>query len=137
MTSKPPKVIFLIEDEPSLVSMYAMVLEKLRCKVVISKTLEEAMKNIKKVVPDIILLDLLIPETAKAPLDFHRRLGFEFLEHVREQKELKRIPVLTLTNLDSVEDRLRAKNLDAKEYWVKANTLPQAIVQRVKDILNL
>lgn len=135
--TKKHKTIFLVEDEPSLVAMYSMALEPLRCNLIVSKTLAEAQANIKKVVPDIILLDLLIPETAKAPLDFHRRLGFEFLEGIRKVGELKHVPVLTLTNLDSVEDRLRSKELGAKEYWVKANTLPQEIVKAVKHILKV
>jgi len=59
--------------------------------------------------PNLILLDLNLP----------KRNGFEVLEIIKQDKELKRIPVVILTVSDAKEDLIKAYNLYANCYVIK------------------
>ena len=59
--------------------------------------------------PNLILLDLNLP----------KRNGFEVLEIIKQDKELKRIPIVILTVSDAKEDLIKAYNLHANCYVVK------------------
>lgn len=59
--------------------------------------------------PNLILLDLNLP----------KRNGFEVLEIIKQDKELKRIPIVILTVSDAKEDLIKAYNLHANSYVIK------------------
>ena len=59
--------------------------------------------------PNLILLDLNLP----------KRNGFEVLEIVKQDKELRRIPIVILTVSDAKEDLIKAYNLHANSYVIK------------------
>ncbi|MFW9946283.1 MAG: response regulator [Candidatus Odinarchaeota archaeon] len=59
--------------------------------------------------PNLILLDLNLP----------KRNGFEVLEVIKQDKELKRIPIVILTVSDAKEDLIKAYNLHANCYVIK------------------
>jgi CheY-like chemotaxis protein len=59
--------------------------------------------------PDVLLLDLKMPGVG----------GFEVLEWIREQSALQNLPVIVLSGSDLQSDKARAKELGAKDYFVK------------------
>jgi len=59
--------------------------------------------------PNLILLDLNLP----------KKNGFEVLEIIKQDKELKRIPIVILTVSDAKEDLIKAYNLHANSYVIK------------------
>ena len=77
----------------------------------------------KKFQPKIILLDLMLPG-----ID-----GFEVLKQLKESEETKNIPVIVISNLDQVSDVKSAKVLGAEEYFIKANTQLQKIIDYTKS----
>ena len=84
------------------------------------------MKKIKDEKPDLILLDLLLPN-----ID-----GFEVLERVKADQSLGSIPVIIISNLGQKEDIERALKLGAVDYMVKAQFTPAEIIKRVKEALS-
>lgn len=70
-----------------------------------------ALEMIKREQPDLMLLDLMMP----------RMSGFEVLEALRKDEKTASIPVIVLTNLSEESDIKRAKDLGARDVWVKAN----------------
>lgn len=134
--SNPP-AIFLVEDEESLLSLYTVALQAVGS-VQVASTAEDAMANLDALtqLPDIILLDLIIPERKGAGLDFVKRWGFEVLSHIMQSAQLKHVPVVVMTNLDETEDRVNAKQLGAVEYVVKSNIVPKDIVALVHQYIN-
>lgn len=77
--------------------------------------------------PDMILLDLQMPEMN----------GADALEIIRKNEWGKNIPVIVLTNLGEEEAPKHLRSLGIHSYIVKANLTPRQVVSRVKDALNL
>lgn len=133
---KPKGSILLIEDEPILVSLYVSVLQKLTEANVLTATEEqEALSLIDRVVPRIILLDLMIPTTTGTEAGFHEPVGFEVLRRVKSNPKTKQIHVIILSNLDADEHRQRAQQLGAEEYIVKALLKPSELAERIAKYL--
>jgi len=76
--------------------------------------------------PDIILLDMMLPEQS----------GNDFLEEYRKTEAGRDKIVIALTNLAQKPEFERAKKLGVKEYLVKAMHTPENVVQKVKMYLN-
>ena len=73
--------------------------------------------------PDLILLDLLMP----------KKTGLELLAEVREDEQLKRIPIVVLTSSEAEEDRLRCEMHNVDSYIIKpVNT--DKFLQVIKDL---
>ncbi len=87
-----------------------------------------ALKMFLEETPDIMLLDLMMPE-----MD-----GFSVLETIRKNpnKKIANTPVIVLSNLWSSEDILKAKALKANDYMVKAYFTPEEILAKINSVLN-
>ena len=119
------KKILLIEDEKLLADMYKEKFEREGFEVVVSLSAEEGFELAKKEKPDLIVLDILLPE----------KNGIFFLEQQMKDPEISHIPVLALSNYDRPETRKRALELGAKEYIIKTNYTPKEIVEKIKKYL--
>ncbi len=84
---------------------------------------EEAIAALEKQKYDVLLLDLMMPKVD----------GFGVLESMRKRGD--KTPVIVLTNLSQPEDEKRAKDLGAKEFFVKSNIPIAEIVERIKHLL--
>ncbi|HCQ31718.1 TPA: hypothetical protein DIU27_05085 [Candidatus Collierbacteria bacterium] len=105
------KKVMIVEDDAVLVNALTLALEDEGYDISVATDGEEAERMILKEVPDLILLDLLLPIKS----------GFEVLKVVRGNSETKDISVVILTNFEqetSVDEGMR---LGAKDYIVKAN----------------
>lgn len=119
-----PKIL-IVEDDAFLAGIYAGKFEKEGFKVVLAQDGELALKTAKKELPDIVLLDILLPK-----LD-----GFEVLEQLKADAGLRHIPVILLTNLGQKEDVDRGLKLGAADYLIKAHFMPAETVDKVKKVL--
>jgi len=119
--------ILLIEDDPFLLNMYSTKFEIEGFEVVTAGDGEDGLKKIKEVQPNIILLDILMPKMN----------GFEVLEHIQklENQEIKKIPVILLTNLNQKEEIEKGMNLGAVDYLIKAHFMPSEVVGKIRIIL--
>lgn len=117
--------VLIVEDDGFLASIYAQKLEVEGFEVSFATNGEDGLKLAEKDHPDLVLLDLLMPKMN----------GFEVLEKMKADAGLKDIPVLVLTNLGQKEDVERCIKLGAAGYVIKAHSLPQETVNRVKEIL--
>lgn len=122
----PKQKILLVEDDGFLASIYAQKLEVEGFDTSLATNGEDGLKLAAKDKPALILLDLLMPK-----MD-----GFEMLERLKADADLKDIPVLVLTNLGQREDVERCINMGAVGYVIKAHSLPHETVKRIKEILH-
>ncbi len=120
------KKILIVEDDPFISDMYATKFQMKGYMVGLAKNGREAMEEIKKEKPDIILLDVLMP----------RMDGYEFLEKFKKKKEFGNIPVIILTNLGQKREVEKGLSLGADDYIIKAYFTPKEVVEKVENLLN-
>lgn len=118
------KVLF-IEDNDQLVKLYQGVLGDEGYEVVVAKTGSYGLTLARTEKPGLIILDIMLPGGMN---------GFDVLEQLKVDNELKKIPVLVFTNLDS-EEKV-AKEIGAVRYIVKAHVDPKDVVEEIKKILH-
>lgn len=119
------KVVLIIEDEELLLTLLRDELEAAGYKVMISKTGEDGLfqlKNTKKI--DLILLDLILPK-----MD-----GFSVLKQLKYDSRFNHIPVVVLSNLGEEQNIKRAFELGAKDYFIKADMTPDKIIVIVNKL---
>jgi len=122
---KPPIHVLLVEDDEFLANIYKTKFEMEGFKVSIADNGESGLADAKKKAPDVILLDILLPK-----MD-----GFAVLEKLKGDAELKKIPVILLTNLGQKEDVDKGLKLGASDYLIKAHFMPAETVEKVKKVL--
>lgn len=118
------KNIVVIEDEKQLLNVYTSMLTSSDIAVHTAIEGQEGLDIIRKVHPDVILLDIMLPGGMN---------GFDVLEELKRDDSLKDIPVLVTTNLSS-EDKV-AKEIGAADYIIKANTSIEDVVAKTKEYL--
>ncbi|OHA49450.1 MAG: hypothetical protein A2682_00270 [Candidatus Terrybacteria bacterium RIFCSPHIGHO2_01_FULL_58_15] len=124
-SSKNREKILIIEDDPSL---QAALVEALSASGFLTHKASDGPEGIevaRKEGPALILLDLLLPGQS----------GFEVLRLLKRDEQLKRIPVIVLTNLGSPEDVDRALALGATTFLVKANYEIQDVIEKIRRVL--
>ncbi|MFA6391912.1 MAG: response regulator [Patescibacteria group bacterium] len=136
MASKAGKKILLVEDEPSLVSMYQAAFRNSTYELLVATNASGGLKLAQENGVSLVLLDVIIPEAEGKVIEFSKRVGFNLLGRLKKDPKTKNIPVITLTNLDSPEDRKKASSLGAVDYLIKANFLPKEVVETAKKVLN-
>ena len=120
------KNILLVDDDPLVIRMYQNKLTKDGYIVNTASNGEEALIQIMKEKPDLILLDVMMPKMN----------GVETLKRLKAEEKTEMIPVIILTNLgDNPEDIETAKKLRALDYLVKANITLKQLSERVKKAI--
>lgn len=121
--------ILLAEDDPFLGDICYKKLRKEGFNVVLAVDGAEAVKKVSEFKPQIVLLDIIMPS-----LD-----GFGVLKEIRshQDKAIREVPVIMLTNLGQDEDIKKALDLGANDYLVKAHFTTEEIVEKVKSKLGL
>lgn len=117
------KRVLIVEDEKPLAHALELKMTHEGCEVHVALTGADGLKEATSGAYDLILLDLIMPE-----LD-----GFAVLQALKEKSS--KTPVMVLSNLGQDEDKQKALDLGAKEYFVKANTPIMDIVQKAKSFL--
>ena len=118
-------LLLIAEDDQFYANLYKTKLEKEGFAVVISTNGSETMQLIEKNKPNLIILDIVMPE-----LD-----GFEVLKQLKQKPDFKNVPVIVLSNLGQQEDIDRALSLGAFRYIVKSNVSIHDMVESVEEAL--
>jgi DNA-binding response OmpR family regulator len=119
------KLILVVEDDGFLLSMYTTKLNLENYKVLQATTGLQALKVVAKDLPDLILLDLKLPE-----MD-----GFEVLKNLKASKDTSAVPVIVLTNYSEKEHIDQCFSMGADDYLIKAHFVPSEVVGKIKKIL--
>lgn len=122
-SSTPQKHILIAEDEEFIATLYKINLEKNGVTVTITHNGNEALAFLETHRPDLILLDILMPE-----MD-----GIGVLKEI--QRKGYHIPVIMLTNMSQDFDRVECQKLGALDFIVKSNTDINALWQKIQPYL--
>ena len=129
-----PISVLLVEDNPGDARLTLMAMNECKIKVAVETVTdgEQALEYLKKegnfvhaIKPDLILLDLNLP----------KKNGFEVLKEIKEDTELRRIPVAVLTTSRAEEDILQSYNLYANCFITKPIDFEQftKVVKSIED----
>ena len=113
--------ILVVEDDPHIRDIIRFALEKAGMKVAIARDGEEAMRRFAEAAPDLVVLDIGLPE-----ID-----GLEVCRRIRKTSET---PILFLSARDEEIDRIVGLELGADDYVVKPFS-PRELIARVNAIL--
>jgi DNA-binding response OmpR family regulator len=101
--------ILIVDDDPHAVEILTRMLEREGYDCVSAARGATALQLVRAQTVDVILLDVMMPE-----MD-----GLQVCEHLREDNELRQIPVILLTAKDDMETRSRGMALGVSEYLTK------------------
>ena len=116
-----PIHVLLIEDDPAIAEMYRVQLEYDGHRVTVATTGEIGYKSMATGKPDIVLLDLLLPD----------RSGLEIMSDIKEQLPSSP-PVVILSNYGEPAMMDRGFSLGALEYLVKSRVTPASVSQSIR-----
>lgn len=117
--------ILLAEDDKFISLAYKDGLGRAGYEVIHVENGKEALKKAKNKKPDLILLDVIMPEMN----------GFEVLEALKKDKSTKNIPVVILSNLGQESDIEKGRKLGAVDYMIKSNFSLEEVSEKIKSIM--
>jgi DNA-binding response OmpR family regulator len=120
------KKILVIEDEATLQKALVEILEQSGYDMLSALDGERGWDIAKEVVPDLILLDIILPK-----MD-----GFDVLRNLKADAKTMKIPVVILTNLGDITNIQKALELGANTYLVKADFHLDDVLKKVEETLN-
>jgi len=116
--------ILLVEDEPAIQELIVCNLDLAGHEAVRADSAEQALESIRDALPDLILLDWMLP--GMSGIDFARRL--------RAERRTRDIPIIFLTARSEERDKLAGLDLGADDYVTKPFS-PRELLARVKAVL--
>lgn len=119
--------VLIIEDEDVLRNVLAKKLEKEGYEVFVAADGEVGMESMRNNHPEMILLDILLP----------KKNGYQVLEEMKADENLKKIPVLVISNSGQPVEVRKLIELGACDYLVKADFTPEEVVSKMRACLNL
>ncbi|MBC7241769.1 MAG: response regulator [Anaerolineae bacterium] len=119
-------VILCIEDEPEMIDLIRLILERRGYKVLGAVGGEEGMKALEAQVPDLILLDLMMPD-----MD-----GWEVFRQVRANPRLQHIPVVVVTAKAQSIDKVLGLHIAKVDDYITKPFGPQELIEAVERVLS-
>ena len=115
------KKILIIEDEEIILDLMKRKLSQEGYEVLTAKDGEEGLNAMRQFKPELILLDVVMPKLG----------GFEVMEEMRKDEQLRRIPVIIISNSGQPVEIDKAKELGANNWLIKTEFDPQEVVDKV------
>mgnify|MGYP003685837201 FL=1 len=116
--------IHIVEDEQPIITLVKYNLEKEGYKVSFSDNGNEGIEEIKRILPDLVLLDWMLPDFS----------GVEICKNLKKDIKFKNIPIIMLTAKGEEEDKIKGLNSGADDYITKPFSFPE-LLARVKALL--
>ena len=116
--------ILVVEDEPDAAELLELNLKNAGFKVTIAEDGDQALKKVHKLLPDLVILDLMIPEIN----------GTEVCKFIRKDPATESLPVMMCSAKASEIDKILGLELGADDYVTKPFS-PRELVLRVKNLL--
>jgi len=106
--NKKQKTILLVDDSPLISKVIEKYLKDDDYNLIIAKNVFDAIDILEVIIPDIILLDIMLPMIN----------GYSFLKLIKVRRLTRNIPVVIISSLDSDQDITKSKTLGA-EFFLK------------------
>jgi len=116
--------VLIVEDEKSISTLLKYNLEKEGYKIIISQNGEDGIEQVKKNLPDLVILDWMLPDLS----------GIAVCDLIKREPRLKSIPVIMLTAKSEETDKIRGFETGADDYVTKPFSTKE-LVLRVQALL--
>ena len=116
--------ILVVEDEPAIQELIAFNLKCAGYEVLRAENAEQAMQMINEMLPDLVLLDWMLPQMS----------GIDFANILRRAERTKTIPIIMLTARVEENDKIQGLDVGADDYITKPFS-PRELVARIKAVL--
>ncbi len=123
------KRVFIVEDELDIAELYRAYFDRAGFEIEIAQTGKRALEMVQAVVevktaaPDVVVLDLLLPDIS----------GLAVLDEMRKQKAFNAVPVIILTNYVSDKLTESLKKIPLVDYFSKLEMSPSELVEVAKQ----
>lgn len=118
--------VFVIDDDPDQLEIIRYSLKIEEFDVIVSDSATRSLVLIREQTPDIILLDIMMPEMS----------GLELLQHIRQDEKTARIPVILISALDDTPHVVQGLQEGANDYVTKPINFP-VLVARMKTHIRI
>lgn len=119
------KTILIIEDDDFFRELIRKKLTSKDFSFLEAVNGETGIEMMKEKKPDLVLLDLLLPN-----ID-----GFEVVTQIKSDPEISNIPIIVLSNLGQKEDIDRALKLGASDYLIKSQFDIDQVIEKITNVL--
>ncbi len=119
-----PATVMVVEDEPAIQELVSFNLKQAGHNVVPAQSVEQAQRLIKEAIPDLILLDWMLPGVS----------GIDFARRLKSEGYTKDIPIIMLTARGEEQDKIRGLETGADDYVSKPFS-PRELMARIKAVL--
>jgi len=116
--------VLIVEDEPAIIELVTFSLRETGWNVTSVQNVADAWESILRRVPDLILLDWMLPD----------QTGLRLLSRIRADRNFQTVPVIMLTAKSMEEDKLQGLNTGADDYVTKPFS-PRELLARAKALL--
>lgn len=116
--------ILVVEDDAAIRELLSISLESAGHRVIEAESAEAAEQLMKAALPDLILLDWMLPG----------RSGPQFAARIRENERSKEVPIIMLTARTDEQDRITGLDVGADDYIVKPFS-PRELIARIKAVM--
>ena len=118
--------ILIVEDDKAIRNVMQFCLKQENFELMVAGDGEEGLEMVNKQMPDLILLDLILPKIN----------GFEFLKRLREDKKTRSLPVMVFSNLSQKGDVDLAREYGAIDFFVKSDITTNDLSEIVNKYFN-
>ncbi|MCP4536553.1 MAG: response regulator transcription factor [Chloroflexi bacterium] len=122
---KEKKKVVCIEDEPEMIDLVKLILGRKGFDLVGAVGGREGLEQVRKLKPDLVLLDLMMPD-----MD-----GWEVYQQMKADDELKKIPVIVVTAKAQSIDKVLGLHIAKVDDYVTKPFGPQELLQSVSNVL--
>ncbi len=123
---QPPYLIYIIDDDKTNLEILSLFLKKNGFRVIAETEIVKGIQEIFEVVPDLIILDILMPELN----------GFRACSILKKSPKTRDIPIIFLTALKDTEDKVKGLELGAYDYITKPVQYPE-LLSRINSCLKI
>ena len=117
------KKILMVEDEEIMIDLLQRKIAQEGYEIKVARNGEEGLAVMKEEKPDLVLLDIIMPKMG----------GFEVMEKMQGDKDLKKIPVIVISNSGQPVEIDRAQKMGAKDWLIKTEFDPQEVIEKIKN----
>ena len=126
MSDKAGNFILCIEDEPEMIDLIRLILERRGFKVEGAAGGMDGIRKVRELHPDLVLLDLMMPD-----LD-----GWEVYQQMKADENSRNIPVIVVTAKAQSIDKVLGLHIAKVDDYISKPFSPQDLLASVEKILN-